>query len=107
MSTPASSARQPDRARPPGGRAVLVTGAGSGIGRATAAAFAAAGDRVVAAVRDPAGAPAFTTGVTVVGMDVRDDTSVAGGVAAAAEAVGGPFDVVVNNAGIAASGAIE
>jgi NAD(P)-dependent dehydrogenase (short-subunit alcohol dehydrogenase family) len=40
-------------------------------------------------------------------MDVRDDASVTDGVAAALDWAGGPFDVVVNNAGIAASGSVE
>jgi NAD(P)-dependent dehydrogenase (short-subunit alcohol dehydrogenase family) len=88
-------------------RSVLVTGAGSGIGRATVEAFAAHGHRVVAAVRDPATAPAFPGGVTVVGIDVRDDAAVADGVATALEWAGGRLDVVVNNAGIAASGSVE
>jgi NAD(P)-dependent dehydrogenase (short-subunit alcohol dehydrogenase family) len=82
-------------------RTVLVTGAGSGIGRATAEAFVARGDDVVAAVRDPATA-APVAGARVVSLDVADDESVR-----AALAGQGAFDVVVNNAGISMSGPVE
>jgi NAD(P)-dependent dehydrogenase (short-subunit alcohol dehydrogenase family) len=86
---------------------VLVTGAASGIGRATVEAFAAHGDTVVAAVRDASTAPVFPDGVAVVEMDVRDDEAVRRGVAAALAGAGDRLDVVVNNAGIAASGSVE
>ncbi|MBM3685283.1 MAG: SDR family NAD(P)-dependent oxidoreductase [Actinobacteria bacterium] len=82
-------------------RNVLITGAASGIGRATVAAFAAAGDRVVAGVRRPGSAP-DVAGATVVELDVCDDDSVERAVVE-----NGPFDVVVNNAGISRSGPVE
>ncbi|MGW3772459.1 SDR family NAD(P)-dependent oxidoreductase [Actinomadura verrucosospora] len=84
------------------GRAVLVTGGASGIGRAVAAAFAAAGDRVAIADRD-AGAAARAAGelgVRAVAMDVTDAGSVSAGVAEAL----GPIEVLVNNAGVVAGG---
>lgn len=82
-------------------RNVLVTGAGSGIGRATAEAFVAAGDAVVAAVRDRARSGPVP-GAETVALDVTDDASVA------AALDGRPaFDVVVNNAGISRSGPVE
>jgi len=80
---------------------VLVTGAGSGIGRATAEAFVRRGDDVVAAVRDPATAPPVA-GARTVALDVRDDASVHTALAGTAA-----FDVVVNNAGISVSGPVE
>lgn len=81
---------------------MLVTGAASGIGRATALAFAAAGARVSAADVDPDGLAALagTAGVTPVVADVRDAEQVAAAVAAAV-AVTGRLDVAVNNAGVA------
>ena len=82
-------------------RRVLVTGAGSGIGRATAEAFVARGDDVVAALRDPT-TTAPVPGARTVAIDVTDDESVR-----AALAGSDPFDVVVNNAGISMSGPVE
>lgn len=82
-------------------RRVLVTGAGSGIGWATAAAFVAAGDAVVAAVRDPQRAAAVD-GAETLTLDVSSDDAVA-------RALDGQerFDVVVNNAGVSHSGPVE
>lgn len=85
---------------PVGGRAVLVTGAAQGIGRAIAANFAAAGDRVALLDRDRAThAVAREIGGTGVVVDLADVAATRGAVAAAARALGG-LDVVVNNAGI-------
>ncbi len=82
-------------------RNVLVTGAGSGIGRATAEAFVHAGAAVVAGMRDPATSQPIA-GAESITLDVSDDASVA----LALE--GRPaFDVVVNNAGISLSGPVE
>ncbi|WP_405696862.1 SDR family NAD(P)-dependent oxidoreductase [Streptomyces sp. NBC_01185] len=88
------------------GRSVIVTGAGSGIGRAVALRFAAEGARVVIADVDPASAgkvagevaQAGGTAVTVIG-DLRDQAVVDRVAATAAEEFGG-IDVLVNNAGV-------
>lgn len=88
------------------GRSVIVTGAGSGIGRAVALRFAAEGARVVIADVDPASAgkvagevaQAGGTAVTVIG-DLRDQ-AVVDRVAATAAAEFGGIDVLVNNAGV-------
>lgn len=82
---------------------VLVTGASSGLGKAMAAALAAAGARVMVTSRDDERAQATATalGSTAIGcpLDVRDERSVAACVDRAREAWGG-VDMLVNNAGI-------
>ena len=86
-------------------RAVLVTGASRGIGRAVAQAFAAQGDRVAVHHRDSAalaeevvaGLPG--RGHTIVRADLADAEAVRRMVDAAARDLGG-LDVLVNNAGI-------
>jgi NAD(P)-dependent dehydrogenase (short-subunit alcohol dehydrogenase family) len=82
------------------GRTAVVTGATSGLGLATARALAAAGARVVLAVRDVDRGTAVAAGVPgqveVRRLDLADLRSVrtfAGG-------WDGPLDVLVNNAGI-------
>ncbi|MEH0420093.1 SDR family oxidoreductase [Streptomyces sp. B21-083] len=94
-----------------GGRLVLVTGAASGIGRATAFAFAEAGARVVAVDRDAEGAARTAELARLVGapeawsevVDVSDEQAME----KLAERVAteyGVVDVLVNNAGIGLSG---
>ena len=85
----------------------LVTGAGSGIGAATAIALAKAGVRVSIAGRriEALKATAAQLGDhagAVVAIDVTDAAAVSGGVAQI-EAERGPIDILVNNAGKASS----
>lgn len=92
------------------GKSIIVTGAGSGIGRATARLFAAEGGRVVAAdrsaaVRDTVAAIVDAGGVaTAVEMDAGSERDVEDLVALACAEFGG-LDVFYANAGI--SGGIE
>jgi NAD(P)-dependent dehydrogenase (short-subunit alcohol dehydrogenase family) len=85
-------------------RVVVVTGGGSGIGRATVRLLAARGARVVAADRDHDGALATVEGLgddvaRAVAVDVTDPDAVEAVVAGVAEAFGG-LDMAVNAAGI-------
>ncbi|MFG2780197.1 SDR family NAD(P)-dependent oxidoreductase [Streptomyces prunicolor] len=88
------------------GRSVIVTGAGSGIGRAAALAFAAEGAKVVVADLNADGAEAVVkeieqaggTAVAVTG-DLSEQAVVDEVAATAVERFGG-VDVLVNNAGI-------
>lgn len=87
-------------------RTVIVTGAGGGLGRAFAEAFAALGDRVVVAdIEEPAATSvaAGLAGAIAVGVDVTRADSTDALAAAAAELGGGRIDVVVNNAAIYAT----
>jgi len=85
------------------GRVALITGAASGIGRATAGRFLAEGARVAAADMNGDGLEAEFAGhdgaVTVAG-DVSDPAGAARMAAAAVEAFG-TIDILVNCAGIA------
>jgi NAD(P)-dependent dehydrogenase (short-subunit alcohol dehydrogenase family) len=89
-------AREPNR--PAGllqGKRALVTGAASGIGRATTERFLAEGARVAAV--DVAGGS--VDGALVLEADVSDEEAIAAAVASAADAFGG-LDVVVANAAV-------
>jgi NADP-dependent 3-hydroxy acid dehydrogenase YdfG len=90
---------------------VLVTGASSGIGRATATEFARRGHRVFAAARREevlADLAASTPNVQAVGLDVTDEGSVRRAWAKIEASTGGAgLDVLVNNAGFALTGPVE
>jgi rhamnulose-1-phosphate aldolase/alcohol dehydrogenase len=94
--------------RPLAGRIALVTGGGSGIGRATAQRLAAEGACVVVADRDGSSASAVADGIgsadvaVPVAADVTSEADVAAAFSAAALAFGG-VDLVVNNAGLSIS----
>jgi len=92
---------------------VLITGTSKGIGLETALAFARAGNRVFATMRDPARSPELAETaareklpITVSTMDVDSDQSVTGCVAKIHEDHG-VIDVLVNNAGVERVGSVE
>ena len=87
---------------------IFITGASSGIGKATALYFQDKGWNVVATLRDPAqaGDLAALSGVLVTRLDVTDSASVAAAVDAA-HARFGAIDVLLNNAGYGAYGPLE
>jgi NAD(P)-dependent dehydrogenase (short-subunit alcohol dehydrogenase family) len=84
------------------GRIVVVTGATSGLGRATAAALAQAGAHVVLAVRDTERGERAAAGMTGSTEVRRLDLADLASVRAFASAWAGSLDVLVNNAGVMA-----
>ncbi|WP_019630035.1 SDR family NAD(P)-dependent oxidoreductase [Actinomadura atramentaria] len=93
--------------RPFDGALAVVTGAGGGLGRATALALAERGARVVAADLDLPSAERTAELVGGPAAAYRVDVSDATAMAAFAETVRADHrvpDIVVNNAGVAASG---
>lgn len=82
---------------------VLITGAGRGIGRSLTEQYVAAGEEVIACVRNPDACQDLAAGkANLQQMDVGDADSIS----AARAAIGdGPIDIVINNA--AATGGMK
>ncbi|MFN8010021.1 MAG: SDR family oxidoreductase [Holophagaceae bacterium] len=94
-------------------RAALVTGAASGIGRATALRFASGGAAVAVSDRDAAGAGAVAAGIVAgggralgLGLDVTDEAAWARAVEAVVEAFGA-LDILAHCAGVAEAAPVE
>jgi 3-oxoacyl-[acyl-carrier protein] reductase len=88
----------PDASSKTEGRAVVVTGGASGIGKAIAEAFTANGDRV--AVLDRSGAAGS------ISVDVSDEASVKAAFATARSRLGS-IDILVNSAGLLTESPLE
>jgi 2-keto-3-deoxy-L-fuconate dehydrogenase len=93
------------------GKTAFVTGAGSGIGEATAHALAAAGAMVFVADRDEAGGVRVTNAIRTAGghaeyyrLDVTDESACAS--ASEHVTLHGDLDILVNNAGVGHVGTI-
>ena len=92
------------------GKVCLITGATSGIGRAIAEAFAAAGATLVLSGRDEARAQALLAELRVQGHEAhfiagdQADPATAGRLAEATLGLHGRIDVLVNNAGMLTNG---
>jgi NAD(P)-dependent dehydrogenase (short-subunit alcohol dehydrogenase family) len=91
------------------GKRTIITGAGSGMGRAASRLFHAEGARVAMVDRDGAALDAVAAelgggdDVLALPADVRDEPAIEAAVARAVEAFGG-LDVVVGNAGVQLAG---
>lgn len=81
------------------GRRAIVTGAASGIGRATAGLFAAEGARVLAVDRPGADLAFDDPAIVTLAQDITEDVAPDAIVGKAVEAFGG-LDIVYNNAGV-------
>ncbi|MFN3199441.1 MAG: SDR family oxidoreductase [Bradymonadia bacterium] len=89
-------------------KTILITGASTGIGKATAELFQSKGWNVIATMRTPSkGAElAALDNVLVTRLDVTDADSISAAVSEGIERFGG-IDVLLNNAGYGAYGPLE
>jgi NAD(P)-dependent dehydrogenase (short-subunit alcohol dehydrogenase family) len=89
-------------------KTILITGASSGIGKATARYFKEQGWNVVATMRSPKKEQELTTlaNVLVTRLDVQDPASIRSAVEAGIARFG-KIDVLLNNAGYGAYGPLE
>src|SRR5262249_32448458 len=89
-------------------KTILITGASSGIGKATAKYFQERGWNVVATMRNPTNEQELTglPNVLVTWLDVQDPTSIRSAVEAGIARFG-TIDVLLNNAGYGAYGPLE
>ena len=94
------------------GRAALITGAGSGIGRATAELFASEGAAVAILDRDEEAADAAASAISTTGAEahpVVGDVSASDEIARAVDRAArllGRIDIVYNNAGVGSTGSV-
>src|SRR6056297_1896887 len=89
-------------------KTILITGASSGIGKATVKKFQAEGWNVIATMRNPEkeNELTFLANILVTKLDVQDLTSIASTIKEGIDMFG-KIDVVLNNAGYALMGTFE
>lgn len=94
-------------------KVAVVTGAASGMGRATARLFADEGMRVAALDRNTEGVREVVAEIesaggqaVAIGVDLADGPATGGAIAAARERLG-PIDILINNAGISLPAPID
>ncbi|WP_284262531.1 SDR family oxidoreductase [Roseicyclus amphidinii] len=85
---------------------ILITGASSGIGKATALRFQSEGWNVIATMRDPSVSDLGGDATLVTRLDVTDPSSIASAIQAGTDRFGS-IDVLLNNAGYGAYGPLE
>lgn len=91
-------------------RRILISGGSRGIGRAIVEAFAAGGDRVAFIYRtrdEEAAKVAEAFGAVAIKADVSDPVEVRRAITEAEAALGGPIDVLVNNAAVSWIGQMQ
>lgn len=101
---------RPPLSRSIAGRCAIVTGAASGMGRATAQLFAAEGARVAVVDRDGAAAAVVAAQCGANARAYPLDVTDAGAIAATVAQIGADFggiDILVNNAGVSSFCALD
>lgn len=87
-------------------KSIFITGASTGLGRASALLFAQRGWKVIATMRKPEGNElAKVPGITLLALDVTKPAQIEAAARHALEL--GPVDVVFNNAGYGLAGPLE
>ena len=88
-------------------KTIFITGASSGIGKATAKLFHAKGWKVIATMRNPEAETELNKleHVTILALDVTNDEQINEAIRSAI--LSGPIDVVLNNAGHGLFGPVE
>ena len=89
------------------GKSIFITGASSGLGRATAKLFASRGWKVIATMRNPERDTELKniSGVTLMSLDITDAQQIKTAALQAVATHG--IDVVFNNAGYGLAGPLE